>query len=128
MKCFYHPSVDAVGSCKRCSRGLCSDCAAEREGGLACRGKHEADVDAVSSLVARSLRLNKHAWPTVLLACIIYWGIAIGAVYLLLHATDDTLKILSVVMAALMAVCAIPQTRYLVVLISQSLKAPASRR
>jgi len=117
MKCFYHPTADAVGSCKHCSRGLCVECAAECVGGLACRNKHEAEVDAVSALIARNLRLSKRAWPIVLLAGVVYWGIAIGSVYMLLHTSDDSLKLLSVVMAALMTVCAIPQTRYLITIL-----------
>lgn len=27
MKCFYHPELDAVAQCEKCSKGLCNDCA-----------------------------------------------------------------------------------------------------
>lgn len=29
MKCFNHPEVDAVATCKKCGKGLCHDCAAK---------------------------------------------------------------------------------------------------
>ncbi|MGA2248287.1 MAG: B-box zinc finger protein [Verrucomicrobiota bacterium] len=29
MKCFNHPSVDAVALCKSCSRALCRECVGE---------------------------------------------------------------------------------------------------
>lgn len=83
MKCFYHPTVDAVGSCKHCCRGLCVECAAERDGGLACRNRHEATVDAVSTLVERNVRITKRAWQSVLLACIVFCGAGGVFIYLL---------------------------------------------
>jgi hypothetical protein len=81
LQCFYHPEVSAVGSCKHCYRGLCSACAAEREGGLACRGRHETDVDATSALIARNIQVvTGSTWPTVL-RIVVYWGVSTGLVY-----------------------------------------------
>ena len=48
MKCFYHPEKDAVGLCSACSRGLCSDCAAEAGTKLACRGRCEPNAQALA--------------------------------------------------------------------------------
>ncbi len=54
MRCFYHPAVEAVGICKSCHRGLCVDCAAPVSNGLACRGRCEAEVEALDRIVQRS--------------------------------------------------------------------------
>ena len=58
MKCFYHQSTEAVGSCKSCFKGLCSECAVDRGKGLACRGRCEADVDGTIPLIDRNIRLS----------------------------------------------------------------------
>ena len=124
MKCFYHPTKDAVGTCKHCSRGLCSHCAAEREGGLACRDKHEAIVDAVSSLINRNVRVTNRAastttLSTTALSLLVFWGGAIVFFYLLLGADYLTERLLFGVMAAVMFVCGIPQIRLLLSLLSK---------
>jgi peptidoglycan/LPS O-acetylase OafA/YrhL len=41
MKCFQHREAEAVGTCKNCGRGLCSDCAAVGIA-LTCKGSCEA--------------------------------------------------------------------------------------
>ena len=46
MICFYHAESPAVGICKACCRGLCATCAAEVNGGLACRDRCEAPATA----------------------------------------------------------------------------------
>jgi hypothetical protein len=56
MDCFYHPAVAAVGICKSCGKGLCRACAVDLAHGLACRSRCENDVQALSSLIDRSLR------------------------------------------------------------------------
>ena len=58
MHCFYHQQEEAVGSCKSCGKGLCSECAADLGKGLACRGRCEDDVRAVIELVERNIRLQ----------------------------------------------------------------------
>ena len=54
MRCFNHPEREAIGSCKACCKGLCSDCVADRGHGLACRGKHEEQVDSLNLMIARN--------------------------------------------------------------------------
>jgi len=54
MNCFYHPEITAIGTCKSCSRGLCRECAAEQDGGLACRNRCEQEVDQLTALVQYS--------------------------------------------------------------------------
>ena len=55
MNCYYHPTQPAVGLCKHCQRGLCTDCAADVDGSLACKGHHEEQVRALEALTARNL-------------------------------------------------------------------------
>ncbi len=55
MVCYYHPDKAALGLCKYCQRGLCSDCAASAGDSLACRGLHEDQVRALEALLQRNL-------------------------------------------------------------------------
>ena len=61
MKCFYHPEVDAVGICKNCSKGLCSQCAAELTDGLACKGTCEEQVELLNTLLHKSQLAHQRA-------------------------------------------------------------------
>ena len=36
MKCFQHQTQEAVGICKSCGKGLCAECAYERDRGIVC--------------------------------------------------------------------------------------------
>ena len=58
MKCFYHHDRDAVGSCKSCQRGLCSDCAVDFPQGLACPSRCEADVKDLITLIQNNVKLS----------------------------------------------------------------------
>lgn len=58
MRCYYHPTTDAVGSCKSCGKGLCPLCAADLGKGLACRERCENDVRALNAFVERNMRLQ----------------------------------------------------------------------
>ena len=53
MKCFYHPTVDAVATCKSCCRALCRDCISEVGLSCSCRGRCEADVTTLNELIER---------------------------------------------------------------------------
>jgi hypothetical protein len=44
MNCFYHPAVPAVGICKYCQKGLCTECAVDLKHGIACK-QLQAEVD-----------------------------------------------------------------------------------
>jgi hypothetical protein len=72
MKCFYHPQADAVGLCKHCQRGLCPLCASERDGGLACRDRHESQVDQVTALIRRNVQVGVKSRPISLVAFAIF--------------------------------------------------------
>lgn len=55
MNCFYHPNQSAVGVCKHCQRGLCTDCAAIVDDVIACKNRHEDEVHKLETLTARNL-------------------------------------------------------------------------
>ncbi len=61
MRCFNHRDVDAVGICKVCQRGLCVACAADLAHGIACKGEHEAEAEALHGLIRRNLRVQGEA-------------------------------------------------------------------
>jgi hypothetical protein len=61
MQCFNHPEKSAIGICKSCQRGLCSDCATDLEHGLACKNHHEKQVEELNSLISRNTKINKVA-------------------------------------------------------------------
>jgi len=72
MKCFYHAQADAVGTCKHCHRGVCRECAAERDGGIACRGRCEGAVDQVNALIARNIQVGVKARPLSFVALAVF--------------------------------------------------------
>ena len=61
MKCFYHRDRDAVGSCKSCGKGLCSECAVDLGKGLACHGRCEEDAKAVIALIDQNIKMSPKA-------------------------------------------------------------------
>ena len=56
MRCFYHQDREAIGVCKSCGKGLCPECAVDLGKGLACRGRCEADAQAVIQLINQNVR------------------------------------------------------------------------
>ena len=56
MRCYRHPETAAVGMCKACHKGLCQNCAADTESGLACKDEHEETVLGYERLVNTQAR------------------------------------------------------------------------
>jgi hypothetical protein len=54
MNCYYHPNQPAVGICKHCQRGLCTDCIAVVDDNLACKDRHEEQVRDVNKMLERN--------------------------------------------------------------------------
>jgi hypothetical protein len=76
-----YSAFEAGGSCKCCAHGLCHWGAAEREGGLARKGRCDAEVDAVTRFVCRNVRAKGVSpWP-IALVVLIYWGVRAGILY-----------------------------------------------
>jgi sulfite exporter TauE/SafE len=58
MNCYYHPDKPAIGLCKHCQRGVCSDCAALVEDCLACKNRHEEQVRAMGLQLVQAKRVR----------------------------------------------------------------------
>jgi hypothetical protein len=72
MNCFYHPDRPAIGLCKYCQRGLCSDCAAIVDDVLACQHRHEDEVHKLEQLAARNLFQSKRVGSSYMRNAIFY--------------------------------------------------------
>lgn len=59
MKCFQHRGVNAVGICRNCMKGLCSDCGVDIGEGIACRGECEAKAKAIIKMINNNLNTHK---------------------------------------------------------------------
>ncbi len=51
VNCFNHPDRAALGLCKSCGKGLCRDCLAELQDGLACKGRCEPRVALINRII-----------------------------------------------------------------------------
>lgn len=58
MRCFNHPSAEAIGTCKACCKGICIECAADLGHGLACKNAHVAEVESLNTLITRNTRIT----------------------------------------------------------------------
>ena len=107
MKCFYHPSSEAVGICKNCPNGLCPECAADVGDGLACRGRCESKVTAVNALLEKSTSVSKVGGIGVLVmmaTLALCWIAALGIGMLDPKFLDDKLLVAILVGSALLVV------------------------
>jgi len=109
MKCFNHPQSDAVGTCKHCQRGLCHECASEREGGLACRGRCETQVDAVNALIRRNIQVGLRSRPVSLVAFFVFVAALITLVYLALNEENANVRTMLYMIAAISFVAILGQ-------------------
>jgi hypothetical protein len=81
MKCFTHRSVDAIGLCKNCQKGLCEACALDLGHALACRGACQTEAALIHAQVLTSRKLlaaqkrNRYLTP-------VFFG-ALGILFLL---------------------------------------------
>lgn len=72
MNCFYHPDLPAIGVCKYCQRGLCSECAAIVDDVVACKNRHEDEVRQLGQLAARNLFQAKRVSSSYMRNAIFY--------------------------------------------------------
>ena len=82
MKCYYHPTVDAVATCKSCCRALCRDCIDEVGLSCSCRGRCEGDVAVLNELLERGRTAYQKTSATYFRSGI--FVTLLGAVFLLL--------------------------------------------
>jgi len=72
MNCYYHPNKPAIGLCKYCQRGLCSDCAAHAGDSLACKDLHEQQVLAMEAMMQKNILQSKRVGSDYLRNTIFY--------------------------------------------------------
>ena len=77
MNCYYHPTQSAVGLCKYCQRGLCSDCAAHAGDSLACKNLHEEQVRSMEALFQRNILQAKRVGSDYVRNTIFYGSVGI---------------------------------------------------
>jgi hypothetical protein len=79
MVCYYHPDKPAVGICKHCQRGLCSECTAIVNDTLACKDRHEDQVRGLILLEERGILQAKRVGSGYLRNAIFYF--LVGALF-----------------------------------------------
>ncbi len=72
MKCFNHPERNAIGTCKACNKGLCHECATDLDHGIACKNKHEKEVNDVKMIIDKSTKIYNEAPKNTLIAPLFY--------------------------------------------------------
>ena len=60
MLCFYHHDKQAVGLCRYCGKGICSECSVDLGGGLACRNRCEDKVRGVTLMVDQTIKASEN--------------------------------------------------------------------
>lgn len=113
MKCFYHAEADAVGTCKHCHRGICRECAAERDGGLACRGRCEVAVDQVNALIARNIHVGLRARPLSFVAFAVFVTAFVALPYLAVNEENQNVRTMLYLLSAFSFVGALGQASIL---------------
>jgi hypothetical protein len=109
MKCFYHPDAHALGLCKHCQRGLCAACASERDGGLACRDRHESQVDQVSALIRRNVQVGVKSRPLSLISFAIFVIALLVLIDLALNEENPNVRAMLYMLAAFSLVAVLGQ-------------------
>ena len=84
MKCYVHTSVDAIGVCKACQKGLCRECAVDAGHAITCKGNCEsiaADYEASrkrTSVTYQTATTSWYQYPMFVLltgGAFLVWGI-----------------------------------------------------
>jgi hypothetical protein len=104
MKCFNHTTVDAVGLCKHCSKGLCRECAVEVAGSLSCRGPCEQQVALVNRLTLQAGASYAKTSKAYLRSTAIYFLLAVVLLVFAFQQASAFLRIFLIIMAAVFAV------------------------
>ena len=72
MNCFYHPDIPAIGLCKSYSKGLCKECATDLDHGIACKNKHETEVENLNMMITQNTKIYSSAPRNTIIAPIFY--------------------------------------------------------
>jgi len=86
MKCFQHQSLDAIGACAHCGRGVCVECAKAKPGSrLACSVDCDAALTASDAVMRQVLEKSGQSLRASAFYCyvsaVLSAGAAVGAWY-----------------------------------------------
>ena len=73
MRCYSHPTDEALGICRHCGRGLCAKCANDVKGVLACTGCRSEAASIVQS--AHLVGWLSRGFGVVLMGVLVYAGV-----------------------------------------------------
>lgn len=72
MHCFNHPEKEALGTCKCCNKGICEDCLIDLGEGIACKGIHEDQVEAINLIIRKNAKAYAAAPKNAMIAPAFY--------------------------------------------------------
>lgn len=96
MKCFNHPTIDAVAICKNCYKALCKDCLVDLENGIACKNDCVDEVIYLNTKTNREL-LNSRIFKTYFP----FLFIAGGVIMIYIGKTDSYILLIFGIMSAI---------------------------
>ena len=59
MKCYNHHDKEAMGICKSCQKGLCTECIILIDGSISCKGECQEDVATLNYMVKKGRKVYK---------------------------------------------------------------------
>lgn len=77
MVCYKHPDKPAMGICKYCQRGVCSECAALIDDSIACKDRHEIQVHDITLLMQKNILQSKRIGSDYVRNTIFYGSVGI---------------------------------------------------
>ena len=81
MKCFIHNSKEAVAACKKCGKGMCSNCSAYSGHTGICPECRKREFEATrATLYSKVNGLKWRVIGTTILLCLTFWTV-IGGIY-----------------------------------------------
>lgn len=72
MHCYKHPIKNAIGICKSCNKGLCTECVVDVGQGIACKDSCEQDVKNINEIIYKNKMIYKKSKATYYRSALIY--------------------------------------------------------
>ena len=79
MRCFNHPDVEAVGICKHCSRGICTECVKDSGHGIACSLPCISEIRSLYAAISRNKKVYSVAAKAGIRTAI--WFFLLGGIF-----------------------------------------------
>ena len=102
MQCFVHRDVEAVGTCRACSKGICYSCTVDMRHSISCKGDCEAKSIALNSMISQNIKTLRTQTRNRFIAPVFF--VAMGIAFMF-FAGDGTFKLnMGTVMGSLFVV------------------------